>query len=219
MQRFSLKLYACCESSSSFDFSGNRVSFWEVASYKMRVLVLQRRLSGYFITCLARLLESEITGKVVAWPNQPDAPFSEDVLSASGEVQDRNALSDAELLAMALEFKPDAVLVSGWSDAGYVKVCKALKARGVLIVSGCDTQWKGSFRQHVASVIAPWHVQTFIDVFWVSGERQRQLAAKLGYAGDRCWDGYYSCDWNLFSEIEYRRLDVVDGRSNKGGGV
>ena len=179
----------------------------------MKILVLQRRLSGYFIACLTRLFEADVRAKVIAWPNQKDAPFGEGVLKAIGPVQDRDAFSDAALLAMANDFNPDVVLVAGWSDAGYVKVCKALKARGVLIVSGCDTQWKGSLRQHVAAAIAPWHVQKFIDVFWVSGERQRQLAAKLGYVGDRCWDGYYACDWSRFAAVD-RRLDIVDGSSD-----
>ena len=172
----------------------------------MKILVLHLELSGYFIASLARLFEADVTGKVVAWPNPSDAPFDAAVLGAVGEVANRNDYSDGALLAMALEFNPDVVLVAGWSDAGYVKVCKDLKARGVLIVSGCDTQWKGSLRQHVASVIAPWHVQQFIDVFWVSGERQRQLAAKLGYTGDRCWDGYYACDWDLFSASAEKRF-------------
>jgi len=179
----------------------------------MKILVLHLELSGYFIASLARLFEADVTGKVVAWPNPSDAPFDAAVLGAVGEVANRNDYSDGALLAMALEFNPDVVLVCGWSDAGYVKVCRDLKARGVLIVSGCDTQWKGSLRQHVASVIAPWHVQQFIDVFWVSGERQRQLAAKLGYIGDRCWDGYYACDWSRFAAVD-RRLDIVDGSSD-----
>ena len=179
----------------------------------MKILVLHLELSGYFIASLARLFEADVTGKVVAWPNPSDAPFDAAVLGAVGEVANRNDYSDGALLAMALEFNPDVVLVCGWSDAGYVKVCRDLKARGVLIVSGCDTQWKGSLRQHVASVIAPWHVQRFIDVFWVSGERQRQLAAKLGYTGDRCWDGYYACDWSRFAAVD-RRLDIVDGSSD-----
>jgi len=179
----------------------------------MKILVLHLELSGYFIASLARLFEADVTGKVVAWPNPSDAPFDAAVLGAVGEVANRNDYSDGALLAMALEFNPDVVLVCGWSDAGYVKVCRDLKARGVLIVSGCDTQWKGSLRQHVASVIAPWHVQRFIDVFWVSGERQRQLAAKLGYIGDRCWDGYYACDWSRFAAVD-RRLDIVDGSSD-----
>ena len=188
----------------------------------IKILILHRRLSGYFIACLERLFEAEVTAQVVAWPNQKDAPFASEVLSAIGEVQNRDDFTDADLLAMALEFKPDVVLVAGWSDKGYVEVCKVLKSKGVLIVSGCDTQWKGSLRQHIASAIAPWHVQRFIDVLWVSGERQRQLAAKLGYAGDRCWDGYYACDWNLFSataDKRFQRPESGERLRPEGGGL
>ena len=172
----------------------------------MRVLILHRRLSGYFISCLRELaLNSEHALLTVAWPNQKDAPFDPSLFEEIGTVHNREDFSVDALHELARDFKPDCVLVSGWADKGYVSVCKELKQQGVLIVSGCDTQWKGSFRQHLASWIAPWHVQTFIDVLWVSGERQRQLAAKLGYTGDRSWDGYYACDWDLFSEMGDRR--------------
>jgi glycosyltransferase involved in cell wall biosynthesis len=177
----------------------------------MRVLILYRRLSGYFVSCLRELaLNSKHALLTVAWPNQKDAPFDPSFFEVIGTVQNREDFSVDALHELARDFKPDCVLVSGWADKGYVQVCKALKQEGVLIISGCDTQWKGSFRQHLASWIAPWHVQTFIDVFWVSGERQRQLAAKLGYAGDHCWDGYYACDWPQFAAVGYRRLDIED---------
>jgi glycosyltransferase involved in cell wall biosynthesis len=156
--------------------------------------------------------------KVVARANQKDAPFDATLLATLGEIVDRESLSDSDLLQLANDFKPDAVLVAGWADAGYVKLCRKLKAKGVLIISGCDTQWKGSLRQYVASAISPWHVQKFIDVLWVSGERQRQLAARLGYTGANCWDGYYACDWNLFSaEANERFQEVESGRSAMNG--
>lgn len=167
---------------------------------EIKLLVFHRRLSGYFAACLSCLFKSGCTKKIVAWPNQKDAPFGQEVLDALGEVLNRNDFSEAELLSMALKFEPDVVLVAGWADAAYNKVCKALKDRGALIVAGCDTQWNGSLRQQVASFIAPWHVRKMFDVLWVSGERQRQLAYKLGYRGDRCWDGFYACDWDLFSK-------------------
>ena len=34
------------------------------------------------------------------------------------------------------------------------------------------------------------------------------MAAKLGYRGARCWDGYYTCDWDLFSDVGQRRLNL-----------
>jgi glycosyltransferase involved in cell wall biosynthesis len=184
----------------------------------MKILVLHTRLSGYFTTCLAHLQTASSALKIVAKPNQQDAPFDGALLASLGEVVDRGSLSDLDLLQLANEFNPDVVLVAGWADAGYVKLCRKLKGKGVLIISGCDTQWKGSLRQYLASAIAPWHVQRFIDVFWVSGERQRQLVAKLGYTGDRCWDGLYACDWDLFSAKANERFQGV-GRGNAMNGI
>lgn len=180
----------------------------------MKVLVFHRRLSGYFISCLfelARHREHELS--IVAWPNLKDAPFDASVFQGIGVVRNREELSVDSLRQLAREFEPDCVLLSGWSDKVYVQVCKELKQQGVLVISGCDTQWRGSLRQYVAGWIAPWHVQRFVDVFWVSGERQRQLAEKLGYCGSNCWDGYYACDWKLFSEMGRRRLEIGDGIS------
>jgi glycosyltransferase involved in cell wall biosynthesis len=74
-----------------------------------------------------------------------------------------------------------------------------MRKRHVSVIAGCDTQWRGSSRQWLASKLAPWHVHKFIDVLWVTGERQRALAGALGYHGERCWDGYYACDWNAFA--------------------
>ncbi len=180
----------------------------------MKLLILHRRLSGYFCACLAHLLGTGVTGKLVAWPNQKNAPFATERLGVSAEIINRDELSDAQLLALALEFEPDVVLVAGWADAGYNKVCRLLKKRGVLIVAGCDNQWCGSLRQRVASLVAPVHINQFIDVLWVPGERQRLLAYKLGYKGSRCWDGYYACDWHQFSQIAQSRFGNTPESSN-----
>ncbi|RMH39016.1 MAG: glycosyltransferase, partial [Gammaproteobacteria bacterium] len=72
--------------------------------------------------------------------------------------------------------------------------------------------WTGSLRQRVASVVAPWYLHSAIDVLWVSGERQRQLARRLGYAGARCWSGYYACDWDRFADV-YRRVGSARPRA------
>ncbi len=166
----------------------------------MKLALLHTRLSGYLTACL-REFEQQANAKVLiyAWPNQPDAPF-DSATCAVGEVLNRYEQSDQAILKQILAFHPIAVLVSGWRDQGYSRICRQLKARGIPVIAGCDTQWKGSVRQYVAGWTAPLHVQKIIDVLWVTGERQRYLAESLGYAGDRCWDGYYACDWHTFAQ-------------------
>src|SRR5699024_540616 len=79
------------------------------------------------------------------------------------------------------------------------QVARHFKKQGVPVVAGCDTQWRGTWRQEVARRMARWYLHPSIDVLWVSGERQRQFANRLGFTGPRCWSGYYTCDWTRFA--------------------
>lgn len=166
----------------------------------MKIVVLSTRLSGYMSSCLETFKQQENAELLLyIWPNQLDAPFNVNEFEALGRLHNRFDFTDDKILSSVLSFEPDAVLVSGWKDKGYVGICRQLKAKGIAIISGCDTQWDGSVRQLIASTVAPVHVQKFIDVLWVTGERQRYLANALGFKGERCWDGYYACDWDAFS--------------------
>ena len=166
----------------------------------MKIAILNTRLSGYMKSCLETFKrQSNAELLLYVWPHQADAPFEGSEFASLGALHNRNDFSDRTIYQSVVNFQPDAVLVSGWKDKGYVKICKQLKAKGHKIISGCDTQWKGSLRQQAARLIAPFHLHNFIDVMWVTGERQRYYAKLLGYEGDRCWDGYYACDWDAFS--------------------
>ncbi|NEQ81888.1 MAG: glycosyltransferase family 4 protein [Moorea sp. SIO2I5] len=166
----------------------------------MKIAILQTRLSPYFVACLRELKQQTAAELLIyAWPNQPNAPFDSRAFADLGKVFNRYEYSNNAILNQLLAFSPSAVLTSGWKDKGYVGICRRLKSHHIPIIAGCDTQWKGSWRQHIASCIAPFHVQKFIDILWVTGERQRYLAKGLGFDGDRCWDGYYACDWDAFA--------------------
>jgi glycosyltransferase involved in cell wall biosynthesis len=166
-----------------------------------RIAILHTRLSGYMAACLREFRQrSGAELLVFAWPNQDSAPFDVRRFADLGEIRNRREYSDAEIEQAVRAFRPDAILVSGWGDPGYVRICRVLKHAGVPVIAGCDTQWKGSLRQHLAALVAPWHIQRFIDVLWVTGERQRILAKALGFEGDRCMDCYYACDWERFGK-------------------
>jgi glycosyltransferase involved in cell wall biosynthesis len=166
----------------------------------MKVAILHTRLSGYLVACLREFKrQSNAELLIHAWPNQGSAPFDPSVFAGLGEIRDRHEHSDSEIEKDVRAFCPDALLVSGWADKGYVRICRAMRKQGVPVISGCDTQWKGSLRQHAAGWTSRLHVRKAIDVMWVTGERQRYLADALGYTGDRLWDGYYACDWEYFA--------------------
>ena len=167
-----------------------------------RVLVLFSRLSGYMATCLKALATTyNVELLVVRRAPLSVAPFEERHFNWIERLYNRNELRVRDIEKLVEAFDPQAVLMAGWMDKGYLHVAKKLKSHGVPVVAGSDTQWTGSLRQQLGRVIYKWHIRPSIDVLWVSGERQRQLAYKLGVTGEQCWSGYYTCDWERFAEI------------------
>jgi len=176
----------------------------------MRLLVLHTRLSGYIRACLKTLQEAYGCDVLTyAYSPDDDAPFSQQQFSDIGEIRDRRKTSPARLFEAAHAFQPSAILVSGWIDSAYLHVCRALKRRGVPVIAGCDTQWTGAIRQCMAAILAPAYLHTAFDVLWVAGERQHRLAEALGFRGARCWDGYYSCDWQQFASNAIESHDGI----------
>jgi glycosyltransferase involved in cell wall biosynthesis len=165
-----------------------------------RIVVLYARLSGYVAACL-RALKAHTGAEllIVRHPPADNAPFDDRHFAWADHLYDRTAHSTEDLQGIVAEFDPDAALMSGWFDRGYLSVTRHLRRRGVPVIAGCDTQWTGSLRQQVGRLIAPWYLHSAIDVLWVAGERQRQFARRLGYRGARCLEGCYACDWPRFA--------------------
>jgi glycosyltransferase involved in cell wall biosynthesis len=167
---------------------------------KLRVACLLAELSSYLLACCRELVERDGAELLlVHLPVNVDAPFTLD-LSWITTRRDRSTLSNEELASFVAEFHADVLFVAGWSDGGYRKIAKLSKKAGTPVVVGFDTHWKGTIRQRAASLLSPLWLRDIADVLWVTGERQAQLANRLGYSGSRCWTGVYCCDWKIFSE-------------------
>ena len=138
----------------------------------MKIAVLHTRLSGYLIACLRALAARPgVELLIYAWPGQEAAPFDPSLFSGLGTLRNRKCRTEVQLRSELASFAPDLILASGWVDKGYVKVCREMRKRGVPVIAGCDTQWKGSLRQQFAAWTARWHVRRAIDVLWVTGAR------------------------------------------------
>jgi glycosyltransferase involved in cell wall biosynthesis len=173
-----------------------------------RLLILYSNLSGYTAACQRALRERRgVELMVFHWPETPEAPFDENIYAHIDHRHDKGRYTRSEILARARDFAPDAVLMVGWMDADYLAVARALRREGVPVIAGSDTQWRGDIRQRLARRLAPWYLHPAIDVLWVCGERQRRLAAALGYSGSRCWTGVYACDWERFAIERPRARD------------
>lgn len=178
-----------------------------------RLVVLFSRLSGYMSKCLqvfCKRHDAELL--VFRKPLTSEAPFEEALFDWIDRLHDRTEFSAGQILEKILRFDPNAIFLAGWEYRDYLKAARSARKREIPVVSGCDRQWRGSFRQQIGRLIAPWYLHSAIDVFWVAGERQRQLANRLGYRGKYCWSGYYCCDWERFADV-YQSQTPTETRS------
>lgn len=183
-----------------------------------RIAILYSELSGYMAACLRTLKANHnIELLVFKWPVVRDAPFDEARLFGwIDQLYEKTNLGADQILKIVDAFDPDLVFVPGWIDPDYLRVARTMKRRGVPVVAGCDTQWTGSVRQRVSTYLAPWYLHSAIDVLWVAGERQRAFARSLGYTSDKCWSGFYACDWNKFAGIHEARTQEAHKHQEKG---
>lgn len=166
----------------------------------LRLAVLHSRLSPHMAACFRTLCARyDVELLVIRIPPSENAPFDNRHFDWVDQLYNRGSLSVEDMTEMLDSFSPDAVFMSGWFDQGYLSVARAMREQNVLVVAGSDEQWTGSWRQQGARLIAPWYLHTAIDVLWVAGERQRQFARRLGFRGEKCWDGVYACDWEKFA--------------------
>ena len=173
----------------------------------MRIAILHTHLAPYFVNCLRELKSKHAVELLIhAWTPEPNAPFDFQSLETLGTVHYRDESSEPEIYGRLMNFCPDAVLVCGWADNGYVRICKRIRKAGVPVIAGCDTQYSGSWRQRLGSISAPFHIRRAFDVIWASGGRQVNLASFLGFSEDRIWQGYYSCDWERFEAVRSTRV-------------
>lgn len=171
-----------------------------------RIAVLHANLSGYMAACQRKLKEMyDVELMVFYWPESSQAPFGEEIYQHIDYPHDRDGKSESEIEETVRKFDPDAVLMAGWMDSGYLGVARTMKREGVPVVSNLDRQWQGRWKQHVARAAAPWYLWSAIDVMWVPGERQWEFARRLGYTGKFCWHGMYACDWDAFADAQDRQ--------------
>lgn len=161
---------------------------------RKKVLVLYTELAPYVLASLKAFVErSGVAITLVRWPVNAEAPF--DLSFHPGiTVHDCRSLTTDALMELATKSAPDLVLASGWVDKGYLKVCRAMRARGIPTVMTFDTAWRGGVKQWASAAMGrSWIPATFSHA-WATGERQAQYARLLGFKKDRIRTGFYAAD-------------------------
>lgn len=165
----------------------------------MKILFLYTELAEYFLSCVNELSQHADTEiHIVRWSVNKEAPFNFS-FPDNVHVYERKEYDFNSLKNLALKISPDIIYVSGWIDKDYVRVCKQFR-KSIPVLVGFDNQWKGTLKQHAATLVSR---QVLLSIFthcFVPGNRQIQFAKRLGFSEKNILTGLYTANVSLFSK-------------------
>jgi glycosyltransferase involved in cell wall biosynthesis len=165
----------------------------------LKLIVLYTELADYSLACLKALSERGVSICLIHWPINPEAPFQFD-LSFCQAHYSRDGMNDDQLNQIVSDFVPDLILCSGWMDKGYVRLCKSWKSKAVTVLA-MDNHWNGTWKQHLASIVAPFTIRKAFGLAFVPGGPQKAYALKLGFSEDEIETGFYSANTIKFLQF------------------
>ena len=167
----------------------------------MNILYLYTEVMGYNLPIFEQLAtEYGATVHVVRWTNNKLTPFVP-AESANINYYDRSSFTQQALLDFARDLKPSLTYISGWQDKGYLPVVRLLKAQGVPVVTGLDSQWFGTLRQKIgAMLIRYWYKKRYFSYAWIPGPLQYEYAARIGFLKTEIISNLLSGNATLFSQ-------------------
>jgi glycosyltransferase involved in cell wall biosynthesis len=142
----------------------------------------------------------------VRWPVNSEAPFEFEAPEGL-KIYERYEMSSSELQQLCRSIQPDILLCSGWIDKEYLKICQLFKSKipRVLLL---DNQWKGRWKQRLATIAFIFIRTNYFDKAWVAGDAQFDYACKLGFAENLIAKGFYSADTQRFQEIYRQNVEL-----------
>ena len=173
----------------------------------MKIAILWTGLSGYMNACLKELSSRDRVELFVSHelPSE-EAPFDEGQFTwIPNRIVWRKEVNRGELERRLSEFKPDVMVIPSWHVSGYREMARKF-ARTAWRVMVMDNPWRGSLKQRLGTLIAPWYVRPIADAVWLPGERQATFARKLGFSQRTILRGSFTCDHPAFSAVHEARL-------------
>lgn len=165
----------------------------------MNVLFLYTELANYTLNCIDKISHILASVHVVHYKVNNEAPFNFKFNKHFNFYQ-KEKLPKEQLIELVEEINPDVIFCSGWTDKEYLSICKNYKDR-IPVILGFDNQWKGTVRQHAASMLSDFIIHKYFNVAWVPGEIQKKFALKLGFSDKEIYKNFYSCDFNYYDSV------------------
>ncbi|MCE3227676.1 MAG: glycosyl transferase, group 1 [Bacteroidetes bacterium] len=170
----------------------------------MNFLFLYTELADYFINCCEEL-STHGTVHIIRWPVNKEAPFRFQ-FSDKLKIYDKQSYSFEQLITLVSQIKPDIIVCSGWIDKDYLKLVKPYFGKIPTVVA-CDTHWKGTMKQRLATFLSPFFLKNRFSHAWVPGQPQYNYVRKLGFSEKNTKRGFYCCDLNKFNSVYDRTIE------------
>lgn len=166
---------------------------------KRKILILYTELAAYTLACLREFCNqySDVEIHLMRWPVNQEAPFDFS-FSNSIKIYERKDFDRASLKDLVAKINPDAILCSGWIDKDYVSICKEWKSR-IPVILVMDNKWTGKLKQQLVKLTSSFSVLQWFNCAWVTGNKQKEYAVKLGFPEKNIQTGFYSADVSFFN--------------------
>lgn len=165
-----------------------------------KLLLLWSPLADYSVSSIAQLAtKPDIELYLVYQPSESNAPYANLDISFCKQSFEYGEGKGAELERFCYDLNPDTIIMASWGYSIYMKITKECRKRGTYVVSVFDRQWVGSPKQWLGVATSSIFLKPSIDNFFVSGDRQAELAHKLGYSNP--YIGYNCANTARFENI------------------
>ncbi len=166
----------------------------------MRILFLYTELADYTLACMRALKnakeEPEIA--VIHYPVNPEAPFDFDFSGIAVFSSLHTFKHYSDLKKFADNFRPDKIVVSGWANKWYLRICLSYRKKAICILT-MDNNWTGSLKQRTFTHVSRFTLIHIFKKIWVPGDPQVIYAKKLGFKVSDIITGFYCCDVNAYT--------------------
>lgn len=150
-----------------------------------RIAILWTHLSGYLNASLTELNQRGIRLFVSAYTSSSKAPFSDEAFRWLGNETymswNDGAVDYLSMLQELEKFSPNVILVSGWNQFAYLRAAHRFKGRAIRVLC-FDTPWLGTLRQWIGRLPSRYWLNPLFERAFVPGERQLQMAMRLGFS-------------------------------------
>ncbi len=184
----------------------------------IKIVFLYAEVVGYVVGMLKALMRCDRRLEIdVVYFDKKHVNSNQFVINGIESIKfhARSSLTNAQIVELLQEIKPDIIVVSGWWDKGYLHAIRRYRSEGglVQVVCGIDDQWKGTIRQYIGIIYFQLFYSKLFDFMWVTGKPQYHFAQRFGYGNERIITNLYSADNEVFHiKASFSKRFVFVGR-------